>query len=431
MDSREKLQGDAGEQAVNTLAFDTYLKYWCYPGPKDESNFDKEICDLLILFQDNLILISVKNYAFKGNYSRYFRSTLDKATAQLAGAERRLQDNSRPLVFRHADLGEIGFDPADYPNIHRIIVNHDIAPMFYPASRLTSAGNFVHIFNWDAFLGVVRELDTIPDFIQYLRERELIFGGKQVTIMQGDEADWEIEVHRSFMEYNTEFVAPDSHFLLISGRELDLMADYLWNNRKFNSNLYNPVYQGASFEFDGKYKRYLDQKEVQAKKQADRLSYFVDEFVKREVMYRNETTNLELAVELLSLSRFERRIVGSEFFAMLRQYRDAGPDLLVRRYGKTKDMVIAFVLYGSGMPHDMVLHLSQLAAEGYAWWNKYKEKKIVIISFSKEGSGFKFGLLNVQPFTAQHETELVHDLQLLKWFTDFQVFEVNHKEYPG
>ena len=34
MDNKEKLKGDLGEEAVNTLAFKTYLKYWCYPGPR-------------------------------------------------------------------------------------------------------------------------------------------------------------------------------------------------------------------------------------------------------------------------------------------------------------------------------------------------------------------------------------------------------------
>ncbi len=45
-------KGDIGENAVNEVATNTYLKYWCYPSPKDESGNKKEICDLLILFKD-------------------------------------------------------------------------------------------------------------------------------------------------------------------------------------------------------------------------------------------------------------------------------------------------------------------------------------------------------------------------------------------
>ena len=64
MQSSENLKGTYGEEAVNTLAYDTYLKYWCYPGPKDEQGSKKEICDLLILFKETLIILSVKNYEF-------------------------------------------------------------------------------------------------------------------------------------------------------------------------------------------------------------------------------------------------------------------------------------------------------------------------------------------------------------------------------
>ena len=59
-ESTEK--GKQGEDAVNQISFKTYLKYWCYPNPKDELGDKKEICDLLIIFKDVLILFAIKNY---------------------------------------------------------------------------------------------------------------------------------------------------------------------------------------------------------------------------------------------------------------------------------------------------------------------------------------------------------------------------------
>lgn len=430
MDSTAKKQGDIGEEAVNTLAFNTYLKYWCYPGPKDENNFNKEICDLLILFKDTMIILSVKNYAFKGNYERYFRSTLDKAVSQVAGAERRLMDSSRELHIKHADFSGIKFTPSEYKHVHRIIVNHNTAPLFYPGTRITQTGKLVHIFNWDAFLGLVKELDTIPDFIQYLAEREKILANKITTIVNGSEEDWDINAQKSFFEYNEHKLPLEANYLLISGNELDLLADYLWNDRKFNRHFYDSSYNGGSFGLDGKWAEYLSVKAVQNKKAADQASYFVDEFLKNEVLYRPDPSNIAVAVELLSLSRFQRRIVGSEFFAMLNTYKNVGQQMMVRRYGNTGDLVIAFVLYSRDMPHDMVIGLCQIAAEGYAYWNKYKEKKIVIIGFSQDGNGFRFGLMNVEPFSPELEAQVVTDLKVLKWFTNFEVFAVNHQEYP-
>jgi hypothetical protein len=430
MESPENEKGNIGEEAVNTLAFDTYLKYWCYPGPKDEQGSRKEICDLLILFRDTMIILSVKNYEFKGNYERYFRSTLDKAVSQVAGAERRLFDTGRKLLIHHSDLGEIELDPSKYKKVYRVIVNHSIAPLFYPGGRLTSTGKYVHIFNWNAFLGVVRELDTIPDFIQYLSERELIFHDKNTTIMNGTEEEWEAHVQQAFLDYNTNRIDQGPNFVLISGSESDLLADFLWNNRKFNKHFYDRSFNGGSFELDGKWIDYLKRKEVQNKKAADRASYFVDEFLKNEVLYKQDHTNLALAVELLSLSRFERRIIGSEFLAFWGKYSNAGKDYIVRRYGKVNDLVIAFVLYSRNMPHDMVLTLMQVASEGYAVWNKYEDKKIAIIGFSQDAIGFRFGLMDVEPFSKLLEEQVKEDLKKLNWFTNFEIFKVNHQEYP-
>lgn len=99
MDSTEK--GNIGEEFVNEIAYSSFLDYWCYPSPEDEYGDKKEICDLLILFGDSLIIISVKNYEFKDFYSRYFRRTIDKAVKQIYGAERKLLNKERDIFIKH------------------------------------------------------------------------------------------------------------------------------------------------------------------------------------------------------------------------------------------------------------------------------------------------------------------------------------------
>jgi hypothetical protein len=53
---------------VNQLAFDTYLDYWLLSNPKFVENGNKKRSDLLIVFNNVCIIISVKNYEFKGNH---------------------------------------------------------------------------------------------------------------------------------------------------------------------------------------------------------------------------------------------------------------------------------------------------------------------------------------------------------------------------
>lgn len=425
-----KFKGDIGENAVNALAFETYLKYWCFPNPKDERGNKKEICDLLILFKNTAIIISVKNYSFKGNYQRYFRSTLKKALAQINGAERKLFKKTGSIFIKHSMLGEIEFDPSDYTKIQRIIINLNDVPLFYPGGKITANNNFAHIFNWESFLGIVNELNTIPDLISYLEEREKIFKEHEITIMKGNEEDWDIETNKAFFEYNSGN-RMQKNFILISGNELDILADYFTHNRKFNKHLSSKEFDGASFQFDDKWKTYLEREEVKRKKKEDQESYFVDEFVKREVLYKNDKQNIHIATELLSLNRFERRILGKSFFEFVDRYKNENGYFVGRRYGTINNIVIVFLVHGHQMEHDHIMASMQLAIEGYCYWDKYKLDKIIIIAVSNKLIGFKFGYLeDIKPFTQQHEKELIADLKLLKWFQNIENIHFNYKEYP-
>jgi hypothetical protein len=428
MDSKAK--GDLEKAAVNKIAFDTYLKYWCYPGPKDERGDQKEICDLLILFKETAIIISVKNYSFTGNYERYFRSTLNKALSQLSGAERKLFNNNREVYFAHPDLGEKQFDKSKYTHVQRIIINLNTVPLFYPGGLLTPKNEFAHIFNWEAFLGVVGELNTIPDFIEYLREREILFTGKNMIILKGEQTDWDEETGEAFFNYSNERLAESNPFVLVSGSELDLLANYYTNQRKFTSHLYENDYNGTFIELDGTWENYLKKEEVIRKKEEDRASYFVDEFIKREVLYKSDESNLELATELLSLSRFERRAVGISFFEFLDRYRSKKGDFVSRRYGTFNDLVIAFVYISGNMQNDLILGFIELAVEGFCYYDNYKSKKIACIAYDNKDQ-FRFGYLkDIAPFEKEYEEKLVSDLQAIGWFQNIETVKFSHQEYP-
>jgi hypothetical protein len=83
------------------------------------------------------------------------------------------------------------------------------------------------------------------------------------------------------------------------------------------------------------------------------------------------------------------------------------------------------------MPHEMVMKLLGIAIEGYCVWDKYKSKKIIMIAVSNKLQGFRYGFLkDIQPFDKQHEEDLLHDLQVLKWFTKVENIVFTIKEYP-
>lgn len=428
MNSTEK--GDLGEKAVNTLAFETYLKYWCFPNPKDEKGSKKEICDLLILFRSTAIIISIKNYSFNGNYERYFRSTLDKAISQIQGAERKLFNNNQSVYIKHPDLDEQKFNSREYTNIFRIVININTTPLFYPVGRMSKNG-YVHIFNWESFFKLVIELDTIPDFIEYLKVRQDLFYNKEALLLLGKEEQWESPVQQEFikyMDFDTKF---DNQVILISGDEMDLLADYYYNERKFGSHFFNSNYDGLQIEIEGKWNKYISRKDVERKKVDDKLSYFIDEFVKREVLYKSDTYNIEIATELLSLSRFERRLAGKQFFDFVNKYENQNGFFTARRFGKIGDITIGFMLYGAQMEDEQVLKLMEILIEGYCIYNKYRDNKILLISVSNKLNRFKYGFFkDITPFSPDDEESVKHDLKLLNWFENLEEIHFSLKEYP-
>ena len=182
MDEIDK--GNLGEEFVNQLTYKSYLKYWCYPGPRDEYGDRKEIVDLLILFKNICLLISVKNYEFKGKYDKYFRKTLTKATDQLYGAERKLYQSARPIFFKHPDRETEQFEPAQFVNVRRVIVNLGEEVQYYPFNTTTKGSKFVHVFDKAAFERIIGEMDTLPELVDYLEKREELFSTKRLLCFQ-------------------------------------------------------------------------------------------------------------------------------------------------------------------------------------------------------------------------------------------------------
>jgi hypothetical protein len=149
--------GDEGEAYVLQLSYDTYLKYWCYPNPKDEKGDYKEICDLLILFRNTAIIISVKNHHYDGDYDKYQKKVIEKSTKQLNGAYRKLFENGKDVYIRHPDRDPEKFEPQRYQNIFRITINVGEQFEQYNLSDQVEGKGFINILDKDTFEAIIVE----------------------------------------------------------------------------------------------------------------------------------------------------------------------------------------------------------------------------------------------------------------------------------
>lgn len=218
------------ERYLKTLCDRTFLSLWSYPnvyrdqGGKGDG---KEVCDLLIVFENHVIIFSDKDCAFPDSgelikdWSRWFRRAVKKSADQVWGAERWIKDHPDRLFVDRACQHRF---PIDLPDphkavFHRIVVAHDsadrcrqafgggsgslaIAPSIMGTAHyepnpdgiqpckvgdLDPDKGYVHVLD-DASLDIVLgTVDTITDFVGYLTKKEALVRGGRLEEAAGEE----------------------------------------------------------------------------------------------------------------------------------------------------------------------------------------------------------------------------------------------------
>lgn len=275
---------NSSEKYVSDLCTSTFLSLWSFSNPPGKGK--KELCDVLVVCDPYVIVISVKDIKYtKGadgtdtDYSRWQRKAVDGSVDQIYGAERWIasqsavgQNQQRPLP------------PVELRKILRIAVAFGSEGWMPVFSRDFGKG-FVHVFTEDSLGLVMRELDTISDFVHYLEARESFTGA-----------------------------------LFIEGADTELLGHYLLHNRKLE-------FDGpGGIVASGTWDRYIRSPEVKRKRQADQVSYTWDKLVEALASqssvpvgsWNSSETEYERALRVLAKeSRFNRRVLGEALFQFL------------------------------------------------------------------------------------------------------------------
>ncbi|WKL50470.1 hypothetical protein Q1W71_12015 [Flavobacterium pectinovorum] len=393
MESEEIIdKGIEGENFVTKLAETSYLKYWCYPNPMDMGGDKKEICDLLILFFDTAIIISVKNYNVNGNYERFLKRVVEKSSKQLFGAQRKLF-SSKEIVLQHILQGDRKFEPNDYKHIFKITVSVGEDFENYDFIDHDQVKGTVNIFNRQTFEAIIFEFDTIKDLTEYLIAREeLLIANKG---------------------------------LCCNCNEKDLIAQYLMNAREFPEELLKD-FENFTKSLQGKWQRYHANKDVILKKIEEENSYFIDRLVKTDVL---PLENGELlAKEFMTMSRFERRIMANSLFELVNKY-EGNQDVLARRYTVFNGIGFLFVYYPIERDEKEIDAILFSAQQLYSYFKK--DNKIVMLAASRGMKQWKFGLFQATEMTDGAEKYLQALALQFGWFQNEKRVERNIKEYPN
>ena len=226
------------ERYLNSLCESTFLSLWSYPGlyidkKSNGGNQGKELCDLLVVFGDHIIIFSDKDCEFKytGNietdWKRWFKKAVVKSADQLWGAESWIKKFPERIFL---DKNCTQLFPYDLPKpskakFHLVVVAHDVSkicaeayggsgslmiqsnhigindhlspPMngesaiarsFFTVGDLDPSRTFVHILDDTSLNIVFKTLDTISDFTAYLEKKEIFLrAGHPVVMSAGEE----------------------------------------------------------------------------------------------------------------------------------------------------------------------------------------------------------------------------------------------------
>jgi len=209
------------ERYLKRLCERSFLSLWSYPRVFRDQGLSsgsapKEVCDLLAVFEDHIIIFSDKDTEFPNSgdlqrdWARWFRRAVLKSAKQIWGAERWIRTHPDRLFLDPACTQPFPLDLPDLATakVHRIMVAHGasarcrqelggtgtlmIAPSLigeehfsavppFTIGQIDPARGFVHVLDDTSLDVLLTTLDTISDFTAYLTKKEaFILSGRLV-----------------------------------------------------------------------------------------------------------------------------------------------------------------------------------------------------------------------------------------------------------
>lgn len=391
-------KGKEGEEYVNDLAYKSFLKYWCYPNPMDEDGDKKEICDLLILFKNICIIVSVKNYKDSG-VDRYFKKTIKKSINQISGAERKLFHIDRSIYIKHPERVKEKFQNEKFTKIYRLIINVGEPVEMQILDTKTKKGDFISVLDKDIFEVAMKHLDTILDFINYLEKREAILN----HMNEG----------------------------MLLCKERDLLAFYLENGGEFPAEILESDADLIIIDLENKWEEFQDEFKVrlEKKEEEEKASRTFDSYI--ESNFLNIPNGPEVAKEFLSLNRFQRRLMSNALLEFIEMNKDKGDRAVAQRYFAIDNFGISFLFHGKEVSHDNFVEIAlQALMIKSSQLRNYKEEHLLGLSINNQGSIYKIKYINPIEITQEIEDYTESVVKDLGWFKNMKKKSFKVQEFP-
>ncbi len=417
-------KGGEAERYAHDLASKKYFSPWCHANPRNPKT-GKEICDLLILFRSTVVILSIKNHAFDGNYIRHHRRSVEKGVRQIYGAHRILGELESIRV-----AGQ-DYQVRDYSQLKvlRVLLNlGDPLPFYYGVER-DRLGNIVHVFDRTAFNGVVEELDTVADLVEYLTVREDWLRDKEFQMAPLSEEHYTAEVNMNWATGFPQRHSPGLRHFFFSGSEMDLLALCLRNFRDIPPEFKEIREEWGLLQFDGEWDKLKTHPKFIKRKERDEISRLVDSLA-ADILHDNLDAE-PIARELMSMNRTERRMFSMSLMGFFEGNHRGGERYVARRYMKLEFFSAVFMYFSADWPVDEQEELMAKTLELYAYKKGYERDTILVIARDPSRITPKCMMLRYsERFSIEEERELDRWIQLLGWFTQEHESTWTEKEFP-
>jgi len=384
-----RLKGENAEKVVHELAHKSFFIDWCYENPRLSNG--NELCDLLVVFDDTAIIWQIKDLKLKDG--KYNKREVDKNLRQLQGARRTLFDLKEPVYLENARKTKEKFNPETIKNVFLISALIGEGEDFFEFIK-TVKDKTIHIFNREDLELILNELDTIKDFVTYMKEKE-------------------------------KFVSSDKKITLMGG-EKDMLAYYLMHERSFkdlNEADYLVLVEGIWEDLRSK-------PEFIAKKEEDKISYGWDDIINRA--HTCGEGYEKIAKELVKTNRFERRFLSKGFFEAHVKAHNETTNNVFRRATKIDGTTYCFLFVDGRKPRagrQKLLEATCFVARGL---NKENSKVVGIATEMKiePSCSYDFCLVDIPEWGDKEQTEMERVQKELGIFTNPNFTHIHEDEYP-
>jgi hypothetical protein len=239
------------EKYLAGLCEKSFLSLWSYPGVyRDEGKpqiggHGKEICDLLVVFDQQVIIFSDKDCRLQDSgdvgrdWQRWFKKAIQSSAEQAWGAERWIRHSPNHVFLdRECKCGlPIDFPEMGKANVHLVVVAHGVSSRIrkcfvgssgslmvdmglkgfeahtlpYHVGDLAPQKTFVHVLDDESLVTLMSARDTISDFAAYLSARERLLRGSVHICATGEEQLLAIYLKSCTTNNEHDFVFPHCH----------------------------------------------------------------------------------------------------------------------------------------------------------------------------------------------------------------------------